>query len=137
MVKNGFKITNTRYEWEDGFYKNLAAQVGADPQAIGERIAQLAEQAGGDENVTAKMMVEDARNEDSPMHSILFRKTDKEAADLWREAEARKMQGAIKIVINKEKTEIDGSTTKEVFITRAFTHISNIPRVSKDYSFVC
>ena len=40
MEKNGYKITNAKYEWEDGFYKNLAAQVGADVQAIGERISK-------------------------------------------------------------------------------------------------
>ena len=112
MEKNGYKITNAKYEWEDGFYKNLAAQVGADVQAIGERISKLAEENNGDENVTAKMIVDDARDENSPMHSIIFRKTDKEAAELWREDEARRMQRAIKIVFNKERVEIDGSTTK-------------------------
>lgn len=75
MEKNGYKITNCKYEWKDGFYKNLASQVGADVQAIGERISKLAEENG---SVTPKMMVDDARSEDSPMHSILFRKDDEE-----------------------------------------------------------
>ena len=132
MEKNGYKITNAKYEWEDGFYKNLAAQVGADVQAIGERISKLAEENNGDENVTAKMIVDDARDENSPMHSIIFRKTDKEAAELWREDEARRMQRAIKIVFNKERVEVDGSTTKEIIITRAFRHNSNIPRIPKN-----
>lgn len=122
MEKNGYRITNPRYEWKDGFYKSLANQVGADVQAIGERISKLAEENG---SVTPKMMVDDARNEDSPMHSILFRKNDEEAAEAWREEEARKMQCAIEITFNKERIEIDGSTTKEVIVTRAFRHLSD------------
>ena len=58
--------------------------------------------------------------------------TYKEAAELWREDEARRMQRAIKIVFNKERVEIDGSTTKEIIITRAFRHNSNIPRIPKN-----
>ena len=95
-------------------------------------ISKSSEENNGDENVTAKMIVDDARDENSPMHSIIFRKTDKEAAELWREDEARRMQRAIKIVFNKERVEIDGSTTKEIIITRAFRHNSNIPRIPKN-----
>lgn len=130
MLQDGYTITNVRYEWADGFYKNLASQVGADAQLIGERISELAEKNG---NVTPKMMVDDARNEDSPMHPILFRKDDKEAAEAWREEEARKMQGAIKITFNKERIEVDGSTTKEIVVTKAFRHNSDTPRISKNY----
>lgn len=133
MVENGYRITNTRYEWKDGFYKNLANQVGANVQEIGERISELADKNG---SVTPKMMVDDARDENSPMHPIIFRKNDEEAAEAWREEEARKMQCAIEIVFNKERVEIDGSTTREVIMTRAFRHLSDSPRIPRNNPYI-
>lgn len=52
------------------------------------------------------------------------------------EEEARKMQCAIEITFNKERVEIDGSTTKEIIVTRAFRHLSDSPRLSKNDSCI-
>lgn len=131
MLEDGFKITNMRYEWNNDFYKNVAEQVGADVQAIGEKLTIMAEENGGEKNVTAKMIVEEARNINSPLHTIIFRKTDTEAAELWREAEARKVQCSIQVTFNRESIEIDGTTSRKIcFTKRAFKHTTDIPRMS-------
>lgn len=131
MVENGYKITNIKYEWNNPFYSNIAKQVGADCQAIGERLEQIAIDNGGEENVTAKMIVQDARDINSPLHTIIFRKTDEEAAELWREEEARKVQGSIQMHFTRESIEVDGTTSKKIlFSKRAFQHTSDISRVS-------
>jgi len=66
----------------------------ADPQAIGEALAAIAEAAGG--RLTPKDVVDQAREEDSPLHPH-FEWNDAAAAEKFREDQARTIIRCIRV----------------------------------------
>lgn len=73
-----------------------------DPQVAGNRLERIRAKNGG--RLTAKMIVEDARPRRSPLHPA-FEWNDIEAAQKYREQQAREMVRSIVIVVSAETEE--------------------------------
>jgi len=84
------------YAWKDNFPLSFRG----DAQEIGERIVSISEQRGG--SIVPADIVEDARNQSSPLHPN-FEWDDAKAAHLHRIQTARNLMGAIIVVkVNEE-----------------------------------
>ena len=68
-----------------------------------ERLAELAKQNGG--RLTPELVVADAENEDSPLHSA-FTWDDSEAAAKWRIEEARTLIRSVRLEMTVEERQI-------------------------------
>lgn len=95
------------YKWE-GYKFNLPAQT------VGEKLEEITQRYGA---VTNKNFVEESRPEDSTTHS-LFEWNDSIAAEKWRLDQARRIIGAVKIVVQNPSTE----TSKETYSVRAYVN---------------
>lgn len=93
-------------------------------QRYGERLFLLQEQNGG--KLDAKIVVNDARNIQSPLHDY-FMWDDTEAAEKWREQQARVLIGNIHIVIKMNEKEES---------VRAFQHINVVINDKKESSYI-
>ena len=95
--------------WKLGFYKGVDAEkCWSEIQSIGD-------------SYTAKQIVERARDDQSELHKI-FTWDDTEAAELWREHEARRM---VTSLVFKEEEKADEPCTIRVL------HIADEPHVYK------
>lgn len=102
------KINMTNYKWKTpGFYKIPA-------QAAGEELERI-KTANGE--LTANGIVDASRPEAAILHS-LFNWNDTEAAEKWREQQARNMTDNLVTVC------VIGSTREQVPV-RAFVHLQN------------
>lgn len=93
-------MANVVYRWNDrpGF------RFKGDAQEIGEHLEELSTQSGV---LTAAIVVEDARNETSPLHPN-FEWDDATAAESWREHTARNLIGAL-VVVKVGDTQVSGT----------------------------
>ena len=120
-MENGKQI-KVNYTFSNPFIASKIKALGADEQAIGKRIV---EDLGGDGKIaTAEQVVEDAKSEDSPMHSLIFEDTDEVAAYKHRLQLSRQLVNSVCWEIIKPEKQEDGSV-REVTIVNAMTHISN------------
>lgn len=131
-----YQITNPKYVWNEEFdyYKNLAEKAGVTVEDIGKEISEIAEKNG---TATPKDIVDKARNNDSAMHDIIFRKNTEEAAEAWYEGEARNLANSIRIRICQEETKADGTTSQVIKIVKAFDHLSTEPRLYANSYNIC
>lgn len=88
------------YKWATFAYKVPA-------QKVGERIEQLSRSG----SVTAAAIVDDARAEDSPMHPI-FEWDDTEAAELYRQHQAKVMLSSLSITVTGGQAETKAITVR-------------------------
>ena len=93
-------------------YKWKLEGIGADPQAVGERLEKIQKQRGGE--ILPGHVVDDAKSSRSPLHD-LFEWDDREAAQQHRLNQARWIMRQITV-------EITGDN-KEARTTRAFVHV--------------
>ncbi len=86
------------YKWKDGarVVKGLKAQI------VGERIEQL---AGANNRLTARVVLDDARSEDSPLH-VAFEWDDTKAAEEYRLEQAANLMRCVVVRIHPEDTEL-------------------------------
>lgn len=82
------------YQWKPG------TRLSADPQAVGERLEVL--QARHGDALTAEQVVEDARDESSPLHPC-FEWDDTVAAEEYRKEQARYLLRALIVVSEPEE----------------------------------
>lgn len=83
----------------------------ADPQSIGEHLEELSTATGG---VTPAAIVEDARNQASPLHDC-FEWDDVVAGEAWRKHTARQLVGSL-VVVKVNQTQVAGTV-------RAFVNV--------------
>jgi hypothetical protein len=83
-----------RYEWRDGGRFAVKAQV------AGERLAELTEANGG--HVTPEVVVDDARPDEAALHPC-FVWDDYEAAEKYREEQARSLIRSVRVVIDEDR----------------------------------
>ena len=95
----------TEYVWTNG------SRIDADAQAVGDRLAELQRDNG--QRVTARMVVDAARAEDSPLHPC-FEWDNVRAGELYRESQARYVLRSIKVV--QERNEDGPTRTVHAFI---------------------
>ena len=93
-------MANVVYRWNPrpGFDFKGSAQV------IGEHLEELATQTG---NITPERVVDDARNQASPLHEN-FEWDDTAAAESWREHTARNLIGSL-VVVRVNETQVTGT----------------------------
>jgi hypothetical protein len=97
-----------RYTWKQGIRYSAKAQ------AVGDRLEEL--QAANGQRLTPRVVVDDARDPQSPLHPC-FEWDDLRAAELHREQQARRVLSAIRVVVTP-KTE---NTPAQ--IVRAYVHL--------------
>jgi len=95
----------TEYVWTKG------SRIDVDAQAVGDRLAELQRDNG--QRVTARMVVDAARPEDSPLHPC-FEWDNVRAGELYRESQARYVLRSIKVV--QERNEDGPTRTVHAFI---------------------
>lgn len=78
----------TTYHWTPG------AHVAGNAQSVGERLDAL--QRSNGERLTPRMVVDDARAEDSPLHNC-FMWDDVRAGEMYRESQARLILRSIRV----------------------------------------
>ena len=76
------------------FRQSARLKGGVDAQTVGETLAGLEDKHGG---ITAPMVVDESRPEDAPLHPC-FTWDDQEAAELYRETEARSIVRSVRVV---------------------------------------
>lgn len=107
------------YKWKPG------ARVKLDAQVVGEQLEAIRVRSGGE--LTARMVLEEARNEASPLHDG-FEWDDEVAAEQWREGQARHMITTITVVPVADKA---GAAPVRAFVSvvrderRSFTSITH------------
>lgn len=101
------------YKFKDG------SQIKANPQIAGEMCERLAAEG----RLTAKDLVEENRPDDAPLHSSFLWNND-EAADKWREHQARHIIGSL--IIQTEKKEPVRAFFNIVRQEPQYTHIESI-----------
>lgn len=101
-----------QYIWKNGGFKVKA-------QVAGERLAQL--QAENGNRLTPRLVLDDARADDSPLHPC-FEWDDVRAAELHREDQARSVIRAIRVV--------QPTTGGESRVIRAYVNI--VEQVGQD-----
>lgn len=84
------------YQWKPG------TRLSADPQAVGERLEVL--QALHGDALTAEQVVDDARDESSPLHSC-FEWDDTVAAEEYRKEQARYLLRALVVVSEPDESD--------------------------------
>lgn len=102
------------YQWrtaERGFFEKKA-----DAQEVGERLEAL-KQRKADKRITASDVVQDAVKKVSPLHP-LFEWSDNEAANLYREQQARHVLGAL-VTVSVERNREPQESRVFVSVTRA------------------
>lgn len=109
MAWHGEVTLMADYVWTHG------AHIRADANAIGTRLEELQREKGG--RLTARIYVEDARDETSPLHDSL-EWDDVRAAELHREHQARHVLASIRIV--KQRDE-EGTPIQTI---RAFVNLT-------------
>lgn len=87
------------------------AHVHGDPQAVGEALEALQQDNG--QRITARIVVDAARPDDSPLHPC-FEWDDVRAAELHREWQARQLISSVRVVLH------DGTERK---VQRAFVNV--------------
>lgn len=115
-----------RYVFREDEPLRIKAAGKADPQVIGEALAEIQHSAGG--LLTPKAVVEAARQKKHPLHPH-FEWDDNAAAESWRQEQARNL---IRIV-RTEDIESPGHTTRAfVSITEkegtAYRHVAEVKR---------
>lgn len=95
------------YRWDGHAGRGVSAQV------VGERLEQLSAAHGN--RLTARVVVDDARPADSPLHRC-FEWDDLRAAELYREDQARDVIRSVRVVVEP----IDGA---ERTVTRMFVNV--------------
>lgn len=98
------------YQWTTG------ARIGLDAQMAGEELARIAK----DNEVTPVEVVEVARPEEAPLHGY-FNWIDAEAAELYRQGQARHLLNSLKVVVRREQGEEPG-------VMKAFVNVLAAPR---------
>lgn len=78
----------TAYKWRSG------TRIKADAQAVGEQLYEL--QRLNDSRLTPRMVVDEARPVDSPLHPC-FEWDETRAAELYREGQARQVISSIRV----------------------------------------
>lgn len=96
------------YQWRPGTHPKVEAQV------AGEHLERLRESNGG---LTARLVVDDAKAEDSPIHAV-FEWDDTRAADEYRLVQARDVMRHIAVVIT------DGSAGEAPTMSRGFVVVT-------------
>lgn len=109
------------YQWKDG------ARFPGDAQHIGEHLEWLRVNHSG---LTARLVVDDAKAEDSPTHEA-FTWADDEAADLWRLHQARVMLACI--VVTNDDARLQSPTRAFVVVRESDEqHYTSIQHVMAD-----
>ena len=106
-------ITPIRYVWRDGF----PAAGGIDADVAGKELDRIAKR---DQEVVPLTLVEESKPAGAPLHDA-FEWDDDEAAVLYREEQARKLIGALKVVFVRNDTE------EPLPPTRAFVSVIDEP----------
>ena len=101
------------------------AHIRADAQAAGEMCERLAEEG----RLTAKNLVEENRPEDAPLHGA-FEWDNDEAAERWREHQARHIIGCL--VVKPEKREPTRAFFNIVRSEPTYSHIESILQSAND-----
>ena len=104
------------YKWREGYRASVKAQV------AGERLDAIREENGG--HLTPADVVEDARPEDSPLHPE-FTWDNEEAAEKWREDEARRLIRSVCVVV-------EDAQTGDARPTQGYVHV-DLPDASPVY----
>lgn len=97
------------YEWRPG------ARFPVEADIVGERLSELGQQNEG--RITPALVVEDARPEDAPLHPC-FEWSDPQAAQLYREEQARLLIRSVRVVVRDE-------SKSEPVAVRAFLHVAD------------
>lgn len=82
------------YQWKNSYHKVSADIAGA-----------VCEELEKNENLNAKALVDVSRPEDAPLHSE-FEWNDTEAAERWREQQARNIINSLTIVVDENKAPV-------------------------------
>ena len=88
-------VTPIEYKWRDGFVTKT------DPLVAGRELERIAKR---DQEVVPLTLVEESRPIDAPLHES-FEWDDSEAAELYREDQAKRLIGALKVVFVRNDTE--------------------------------
>jgi len=97
------------YRWKDN-----SPHPKVDAQVVGEHLEMLRSSHGG---ITARLVVDEAKAEDSPLHEA-FQWDDSVAADEWRLQQARQVVNHIVVVMEKDGGEAPTITRAFVVVTQ-------------------
>lgn len=86
------------YEWREG------SRLTADPQVVGELIEVIADQHDGIAPIDA--IVDEARDESSPLHPVVFRLGAGDAAEAWYRQEARGVVNKLVVVVDGDNSVV-------------------------------
>lgn len=109
------------YMWTPG------AHITADAQPVGEELERLQRRNG--ERLTARIVVDAARSEESPLHAA-FEWDDVRAAERYREDQARHVLACIRIV---DTWAEDGSVEKTM---RAFVNLTETVGTDEQRAYI-
>lgn len=88
-------VTPIQYTWRDGYVAKI------DPATAGRELERIAKR---DQEVVPLTVVEESRPDDAPLHSA-FEWNDSDAAEKYREDQAKRLIGALKVVYVRNDTE--------------------------------
>jgi hypothetical protein len=106
-------VTPIEYTWREGFVTKI------DPTVAGRELERIAKR---DQEVVPLTLVEESRPVDAPLHDT-FEWDDSEAAERYREDQAKRLIGALKVVFVRNDTE------EPLPPMRAYVSVVDTPRL--------